>query len=492
VSKQLSAAESNVYSSSGIVDESHSLLQRLRVLEGKMDEFAHFAPGVSSTIVPAPENPSPISFNPLYSISEQIRPPSIHPVARKLSLADPLKFSNYSSLPSDQPSPGTDTFQPNTSEPISLSLSSQLQRLRESSGSVPGQATSPSTLLPDLSQVIVHLPKPARLHHLLEVYFRDYDCYFPYLNESTTERRIFKSLEDLQYGEHNCTLYVGDKQSSLLALLCNMLAIAEIFDPQEDIKEGIRPGWCMFLQGKRIIYWSGPTHIELDLVRYYTMASCYLIMSENLSAAAHAISKAYQLASKLKINDQKTWIGCSREERRDRQKLWWIIYFIDRRISQKNGTAYIIRDSEIAVEEFTEEPAVRTTNKLGSISRTDTENTDNSVDDSVVYKYLQILINLGRIWGQIWDTFFAVMTKKLGDLQEIEIMDTRIVFLQRSIPPELTWNSKTVTENVNMGEVETQVRRRLGIYVVSLLAAPHRIRQLFNWSIQNSLKCSYY
>jgi hypothetical protein len=52
------------------------------------------------------------------------------------------------------------------------------------------------------------------------------------------------------------------------------------------------------------------------------MAAGYLIMSSYLSAATQAILKAYQLASKLKINDQKAWIGCSREEGCDRQKLW--------------------------------------------------------------------------------------------------------------------------------------------------------------------------
>jgi hypothetical protein len=447
------------------------------------------SPHVSSTIVVAPEIPSTIPLNPLCPSSEQSRPPSIYP--------DALEFSNYSSPLSDQPSLGTNTFQPNTSEPISLSLSSQLRRLRESPGCVSGQGTSPSTLqLDDLSHIIVHLPKPARLHHLLEVFFREYDCYLPYLNKSTTERRILKSLEDLQYGDLNCSLYVSSKQSSFFALLCNILAAAEVCNPQEGIEDSIRPvrpGWSMYLQGIRIICQSRRIQIELDLVRYHTIAASYLIVLAYLSPATHAISNAYQLALKLKINDQKAWIGCSIEERGDRQKLWWIIYFIDRLISQKNGTAYIIRDNEIAVEEFTEKPAVRTTNNPGYRTVTDAEKTnlswtDLSMDDSVDYKFLQILVNISRIWGQIWDTFFAGTTRKLGDLQEIEIMDTRVVFLQRSIPPELDWNSERVIKNVAMGEVETRVRRRLLVYSVSSPTSPHDSHQFLKCSIQISLK----
>jgi hypothetical protein len=474
-SKQPSAPSVNgtIPSSQGTVDDGDSLLERLRVLEGKMCEFAQLAPRLFSTVFEAPESPLMTSFNPLRQSSEQSQPPNPHSNAGNPSLADPLELPNHLSLPSDQPSPETDTFEPNSSEPISLSISSQLRRLREGVGSISGQEASPRVLLPEPGQVIVQLPKPARLHHLLQLYFRDYDCYFPYLDESTTETRIFKNLEELHYGENNCTLFVGDEHSSLLALLCNMLAIAEIFDPQVGIREGFKPGWCMYLQGLHIIHQSRTTHIGLDLVRYHTMTAGYFIMSENLSAASHAILKAYQLASKFKMNDQKAWVGCSKEERRDRQKLWWIIYFIDRRISQKNGTAYIIRDSEIAVEEFTERPTERKAKETGNMTSADAENGYLSTDDSVVYKYLQILVNLGRIWGQIWDTFFSVMTKKLGDQQEIEIMDTRLVFLQRSIPPELGWDLKTVAENVEMGEVETHLRRRLGIYVVSRPTAPY-------------------
>jgi hypothetical protein len=438
-----------------------------------MCEFIQLVPQLSSTISEAPESPPMTSFNPPRQNSEQSQLPNPHSNARNPSLADPLKLPNHLSLPSDQPSPETDTFVPNTSEPISLSISAQLRRLIEGVGPISGQDVYPRVLLPDLSQVIVHLPKPARLHYLLQLYFRDYDSYFPYLNQSTTESRIFKNLEELHYREDNCTLFVGDEHSSLLALLCNMLAIAEIFDPQVGIREGFIPGWCMYLQGVHIIHQSRPTHIGLDLVRYYTMAAGYLIVSEYLSAATYGISKAYQLASKLKINDQKAWVGCSTEEQRDRQKLWWIIYFIDRRISQKNGTAYIIRDSEIAVEEFTERSTERKAKEAGNMASTGAENGDLSADDSVVYKYLQILVNLGRIWGQIWDTFFSVVTKKLGDQQEIKIMDTRLVFLQRSIPPELSWDSKTVAEDVDMGEVETHLRRKLGIYVVSPPTAPY-------------------
>jgi hypothetical protein len=277
--------------------------------ETKTDMLPQPSPQVSSIIVLAPERPSTIPLYPLFPSSEQSQPLSIYP--------DTLEFSNHLSPLSDLPSLGTNTFQPNTLEPISLSLSSQIRRLWESLGYVSRQATSPSTLqLDDLSHIIVHLPKPARLHHLLEVFFREYDCYLLYLNKSTTERRILETLEDLQYRDVNCSLYVSGKRSSFFALLCNILAAAEVCDPQEGT--AVRPGWSMYLQGVHIIRQSRCTHVELDLVRYHTIAASYLIVLAYLSVATHAISKAYQLVSKLKINDQKSWIGCSIEERRDR------------------------------------------------------------------------------------------------------------------------------------------------------------------------------
>ncbi|KAH8805094.1 hypothetical protein F5884DRAFT_798384 [Xylogone sp. PMI_703] len=434
-------------------EERLSLLERVRVLEEKVESLQQYGPEMWN----------------MHSGSQNLNTPD----SSDLSDGRPS---------SDQSSPETDTFDPNSSEPIGLSLSSQLRCLRELWGSHSRIATSHGALQSKSSLVKIDLPKPTQLHHLLDVCFRDYSCYFPYMNEHTSRRNIFTSLEALGYGESRCTLFVGDKHSSSLALLCTMLAIAEIFDPPRTSKQHFRPGWWIYLQGIQIIHHFGATHMSLDLVLYHTTAASYLILAEYLSGATQAITKAYQLASKLKLNEQRTWISCSREEQLDRKRLWWIIYFIDRRISQKNGTAYIIRDNEMAVDDFVEKPLSHIWSESGNTPRTDDGNYDLSVDDAISYKYLQVLVNLGRIWGQIWDTFFAVKTRNPGDPQEVEIMDTRIVFLQRKVPLELDWDSETVLHNVEQGEPETQTRRRLGIYVrINLLRMIIRQNPLHDW-----------
>jgi hypothetical protein len=407
--------------------------------------------------------------------------------ARNPSLTGPTDFLHHSSLLCGQPSAETFAFVPDTLEPINSSLSPQLECWREFPGFVSGSATPPGAFLSDVGQAIVHLPGPARLCHLLEVFFYHYNCYLPYLNKSITMCRIFTILEDLRYGDYNCTLFVSEKQRTSVALLCSILAMGDFFDPAGAIGDDTRPGWEMYLQGTQIIHPPCTTDIELDLVRYHTVAASYLIVSEDLWAATHAIFRAYQLASRLKVTNQKAWTRFSREEQSDLQKLWWVMYCLDRQISQMNGSAYIIRDCEMDVQEFTDKPAVGTPKEHGFSLRMDVDTAAVYEDDSDNYKYLRVLVQLGRIWGQIWDIFFAITANSRGDLEEIEIMDTRIEFLRRNIPPELTWNPKAIKENVNVRELEAQIGRRLLIYIVSL---PSGLQNSSGWKILSELASS--
>jgi hypothetical protein len=133
-----------------------------------------------------------------------------------------------------------------------------------------------------------------------------------------------------------------------------------------------------------------------------------------------------------KLTPRPREIGTS-PEKTSRQTLWWTIYFLDRRISQRNGTPYLIRETEVAVEEF-----VPKNDSLGDI----------------------------KLWGQIWDTFFAAAARKRGDWEEIEITDTRILFIRKQLPSHLTWNTDMVGTYMAMGEGEPQIRRRLALFIV--------------------------
>lgn len=80
---------------------------------------------------------------------------------------------------------------------------------------------------------------------------------------------------------------------------------------------------------------------------------------------------------------------------------------------------------------------------------------------------MQVLVDLGRLWSLIWDTFFAASAPKPQDWKEVELMDTRILMVQRDLASELTWNTD-ILSRVYMAQEEQEpyIRRRLAIFIV--------------------------
>ncbi|KAF2481576.1 hypothetical protein BDY17DRAFT_190641 [Neohortaea acidophila] len=175
--------------------------------------------------------------------------------------------------------------------------------------------------------------------------------------------------------------------------------------------------------------------------------------NEVLRSASEAVSVAQKLAITIKLNDQRAWNDRARIEVISRQQLWWTIYFLDRRIAQKSGISYHIRDTEFYVEEF-KHP------KPADESRTAEEAAYFPWSTRI---YLQALIDLARLWSHVWDSFFAIGATRKGDWMEVEIMDTQILNTRRQLPDELSWSTEKLFEYGLRGEAAPQLRRRLQI-----------------------------
>lgn len=174
------------------------------------------------------------------------------------------------------------------------------------------------------------------------------------------------------------------------------------------------------------------------------------MQSEMLQATSQAISNAAQLAMLVWLNDQWAWRKqLPEQETHDCKALWWVVYFLDCKIAQWTGSLYCIRDNKVAVSEFAFEPPF-------SSPRARTQN------------YIQALVNLAKLWTQIWDTFFATAAPKPGDGSEVEVMDTWILVAQRELLSELTWSTELL-DNVYIfqGETEPQICCQLSIFIVT-------------------------
>jgi hypothetical protein len=284
------------------------------------------------------------------------------------------------------------------------------------------------------------------------------DSFFPLMDKVDTERRIFQALDALGYSDYELIVDVDVQNHAIMALLCNMLVMGECMDPDGTDAEDSRPGWTIYIRGRKLLQQcSSLKDNDLDLVRYHTLNCLYMMNCELLQSASHAISTAFQVAVNARLNDQSSWGECTPLEMRSRQMLWWTIYFLDRRIAQRNGSPYLIRDTEVAVEEFVpKHKALR-------------EDVDDDFSKSDTRDYCQALVNFSKLWGYIWDAFFAARVEKRRDWEEIEIMDTRILFIRKQLPRSLSWNTDTVGTYMVNGENEPQVRRRLALFIVSTI-----------------------
>ncbi|TVY29355.1 Patulin cluster transcription factor [Lachnellula hyalina] len=345
----------------------------------------------------------------------------------------------------------TDTFNLNLSRCRNISLSSQLLALHELAS--PSQ-DDPQPNLKNGRIFTIELPKPSRLRHLVTVYFGEMESFFHVLDQDDTRKRVFQALDDLDYSEYETIIDVDAQNHAIIALLCNMLAIGESMDSASSDKEDPRPGWPTYVRGRKLLQQcSSSNQIDLDLIRYHTLGALYMLNCDLLQSASQAISITVQMSMLARLNDQGSWGKCTTLEKEFRQKLWWTIYYLDRRITQRLGTPYLIRDAEVAVEDF----------EIQGNSTAEEFNQDPMTAPITIY--YQVLINFSRLWGRIWDTFFAATARKSGNLEEIEITDTRILYLRKMLPQHLIWNSDRASTYVGKGEKEPQIRQRLTIFI---------------------------
>ncbi|PYH67057.1 fungal specific transcription factor domain-containing protein [Aspergillus vadensis CBS 113365] len=183
-------------------------------------------------------------------------------------------------------------------------------------------------------------------------------------------------------------------------------------------------------------------HIDIHIIQYHALSFEYLMQSELLHDASQAVSTATQLAMRARLNEEGAWEVSDEQDVRNRKELWWTIYFLDRKISQRTGSPYLIHDTEVAVSDFS----------LSSTAGTD--------------RYMQALVDLGKLWSLIWDTFFAAAASKPMDWKEIEVMDTRILVVQRDLPSVLAWETDLLDQlYLAEREPEPLVSRRLAIFI---------------------------
>ncbi|KAJ5646570.1 hypothetical protein N7490_002942 [Penicillium lividum] len=383
-----------------------------------------------------------LSYNGMRMADSDQSPKEISPSTYEISENDAFENRSVGSFASyqDTPSPLKEPMEPDmlgvaTPSLNSLPIGSQLNALR-------GMRRS-STLgeLEDLSLsalATVALPEPQVLWELVSVFFQEFETYFPCLNQTVIYERLSMVLSLHKYDTENHRIVIGPDNCKIIAFLLNMLAYAEsLTRPIESCKP--RPISQSYLQGLKLMqHFNQLYDSDLETVIYHITSSAFLLEMSMHHVSLQSITQGFQIALKIGLNNQALWPSgdC---ELVSRQGLWWTLYFLDKRITQKCGITYFLREDESAVSDFS-----KVHSDMGS-----------SKDE-----VLQSLISFSRLWAHIWDGFFSPQAPKGDDWEESQMMDTRIVLSYRQIPSRLHWKSSMVTEYMCV-EGAAHIRQRL-------------------------------
>lgn len=301
--------------------------------------------------------------------------------------------------------------------------------------------------------ISLKLPPPSKLSSSLATFFREHNLYLPCIDRQDFENRMLDWLTVGSYGAGDYTVTVPPHRTSFAALTCLILSVSEYISPENDPQALSDLGGEWYRRGVDTIgraRWSG----ELDLYQicFYTLEAIYLHYIERLAESSRAVSLAVSLSFRGGLNDQTTYAYLSPSARHARKALWWTLYYVDRWIAEKSGQPYHIRDMEIDVDDFSDSLV----DKMNVETYTNVQN----------LSQLQSMVDWARLWTRVWDSFFALKAKHLGDAEEIEAMDTLIQATASALPVQLRWSAKTLSFRAQSGETRYEAGLRLLIYTV--------------------------
>jgi len=367
-----------------------------------------------------------------------------------------------------------DTFDLQPQAGNSISLSSQLMGLGETLGAKSScvlYSRDDNGLSPGLV-LTLQFPNLEALQDRIEVFFKDMNPLLPILNQSEIVPRIARTLKALGYNERTGIVCSQTGDAVFLGIILNIVAIADTEIPE--LRAGsARSGWNYFQQGERLAkYFTGMKRAnDLDRICYYALGAIYLFRQELLRHASAYIMHAWNAATEAGLNDQSSWPRASLATNLTRQKLWWSIYTIDIHIFRRRGKPYLIRENEVSVAEFV--PQLSLVSKHTAYKDTQVYEHLLGLGDTSIrdMEYYQTGINLCRLWKQIWDTMFSAKSGRQADAQDLELLDTRILYLERITPSTLKWRGADVIDQ-HRADSELFDRRRL---LCQLVRKPRRV-----------------
>jgi len=287
------------------------------------------------------------------------------------------------------------------------------------------QITSPSIALSEpvrglrVGSRFLPFPSPRDYSEYIDFFFEDINPCHSCVNEAAF-RQSNKKLR-------RCIFARGD-DICFLALNYIIFACADILRNVEPVQQPLPcPGWNWFLAadsllGKRKL--SGQA--DLCLIQFLIYEAFYLMHADKSSAAYNAIGIACRLSFQFGLHNQPRWDQrCDPFSIHMRQRVFWTVYFVDRRIALSCGRPYGIRDSDIRVEKpaWLHDKALSPGHPLPP-----------SDPDRSAIMYLICMVEFGKLAGDVWDTMFAANGDTFST-EAVAILDAKIRhWLENTLP----------------------------------------------------------
>lgn len=224
--------------------------------------------------------------------------------------------------------------------------------------------------------------------------------------------------------------YLDRRDSCFLALHYIIFAVADMLVDISAPEDRPRtPGWKWWLAadelvGKQKISGRG----DLSLVQFLVFEAFYLAHADRPDAAYNIAGLMCRLCFQFGLHQQSLWI----EERNSyafhmKQRIFWVAYFVDRRISMSVGRPHCMRDIDIEVDL----PAYICDRELFPDKPLPPPSPDRSF-----MPYLNCMIAFARFGGEIWDSMFSAgLARTTPSVETIALLDAKLLHRSSTVLP---------------------------------------------------------
>jgi hypothetical protein len=262
----------------------------------------------------------------------------------------------------------------------------------------------------------------AQLQHAVDVFFAEINPMFPCLNEAQFRRQLQDALDNGAAGMSRPDRY------QFFALLHLIQAEIDLMTADWRPEDPI-PGWKSILRAESILsrlLWQG--NGNLLTLQCYVVKTRYFLYLERGGAAHETITRAVRLCFQLGLHDSDSWGDVPPFERLMRQRVFWTIAQLERSLSLNNGFPYLIRETEINVDL----PGCFDERQLAPDQPLPNEDPDSSYGPTVA-----VTAKWGSLVSELWDSMYAVRSKKAVSPEYIAGLDARIVYILKTLPQGL-------------------------------------------------------